>query len=299
MPHLVPTAANMASCAAGIPARAGIGLRFSHHRAVIERRPDVAWLEVHTENYLGGGANVRALETVREAYPLALHGVGLSLGSAQGLDRAHLDRVKVLADRLEPGLVSEHLSWSVVDARYLPDLLPLPMTEEALQAVCRNIDECQAHLRRRILVENPSSYLRYRHSTIPEWEFLATVARRTGCGILCDVNNIHVSASNHGWSPTQYLAALPKEAIGEIHLAGHSVRTLDDGRQIRVDDHGSRVCPEVWGLYREAIARFGELPTLIEWDNDIPALDVLLDEALQAQRMLQEVHDDGRRALAA
>jgi uncharacterized protein (UPF0276 family) len=282
-----------------IPAQAGIGLRFAHHRAVIERRPNVAWLEVHTENYMGGGSNLRSLETARETYPVSLHGVGLSLGSAQGLNRVHLDRIKALADRIAPGLVSEHLSWSIVDAKYLPDLLPLPMTEEALQIVCRNVDEFQTRLKRRILVENPSSYLRYQHSTIPEWEFLATVAQRTGCGILCDVNNIYVSACNHGWSPTHYLAALPVQAIGEIHLAGHSLRTLADGRQIRVDDHGSRVCPQVWNLYQDALVCFGTVPTLIEWDNDIPALEVLLDEARQADEFLQRSSTNASHALTA
>jgi uncharacterized protein (UPF0276 family) len=166
---------------------------------VIETKPDVAWLEVHTENYMGGGRPVATLDKIRTAYPISLHGVGLSLGSAGELDAAHLERIAEVARRIEPALVSEHLSWSAVDGRYLADLLPLPMTEEALAVVCRHVDAVQGHLGRRILVENPSSYLRWRHSTIPECEFLATVAARTGCGILCDVNNIYVSAANHGW----------------------------------------------------------------------------------------------------
>ncbi len=272
-----------------IPAQAGIGLRFAHHREVIEGRPRIAWLEVHTENYMGGGANLRSLEAVRETYPVSLHGVGLSLGSVLGLDELHLDRIKALADRVHPGLVSEHLSWSAVGETFLPDLLPLPMTEEALQIVCRNVDFAQECLQRRILVENPSSYLRYRHSTIPEWEFLAAVSRRTGCGILCDVNNVYVSASNHGWSAAEYLAALPADAIGEIHLAGHSLRTLPDGRSIRVDDHGSRVSAQVWNLYQKALRLFGPVPTLIEWDNDVPELGVLLDEAGKANALLEKV----------
>jgi uncharacterized protein (UPF0276 family) len=291
--------APVAAVTEAIPARAGIGLRFAHHRAVIEQRPPLAWFEVHTENYLGGGPNLRALEAVRRHYPVSLHGVGLSLGSAQGLDAAHLDRVRELDEFIQPGLLSEHLSWCMVDGQYLPDLLPLPMTEEALRVVCRNVDAAQQHLRRRILVENPSSYLRYRHSTIPEWEFLAAVARRTGCAILCDVNNIFVSASNHGWSPQRYLEALPADAVAQIHLAGHSLRTLEDGRTIRIDDHGSRVAPEVWALFRQALLRFGPLPTLIEWDNDIPALDVLREEAGIADRLLLERQDRGKRAVAA
>jgi hypothetical protein len=271
-----------------IPARAGIGLRFAHHREVLEGRPAVPWFEVHSENYMGGGPTPAILDQVRLDYPISLHGVGLSLGSAEALSATHLARIRALIDRFDPGLVSEHLSWSVVDQTYLADLLPLPLTEEALDVVCANVERAQAALGRRLLIENPSSYLRYRHSTIPEWEFIAAVARRTGCGILCDVNNIHVSACNHGWSASDYLAALPPSAIGEIHLAGHSVRDLGGGRVLRIDDHGSRVPPPVWALYREAVDRFGRVPTLIEWDTDIPALDVLLEEARCADGLLDE-----------
>ena len=272
-----------------MPAKAGIGLRFPHHAAVLDTLPDIAWLEVHTENYMGGGQPIAYLEMIRAHYPISLHGVGLSLGSAEGLDVAHLERIGEVARRIEPALVSEHLSWSVVDGLYIADLLPLPMTEEALDIVCRHVDQTQAYLRRRILVENPSSYLRWRHSTIPEWEFLAAVASRTGCGILCDVNNIYVSAANHGWDSSAYLAGLLPAAIGEIHLAGHSVRELGGGRVLRIDDHGSRVIPAVWGLYAAALARFGAVPTLIEWDTDIPPLAVLLDEADRAAALLDEV----------
>ena len=213
-----------------IPARAGIGLRFQHHQAVVDLRPDVPWFEVHTENYMGGGTALRFLEAVRRDYPISLHGVGLSLGSAEGLDRVHLERTRQTVARIEPALVSEHLSWSLVGGRYLADLLPLPLTEEALDVVCRHVDQTQSCLTRGILIENPSSYLRYRHSTIPEWEFLAAVAARTGCGILCDVNNIYVSACNHGWNASEYVAALPPAAIGEIHLAGHTARQLESGQ---------------------------------------------------------------------
>ncbi|MGY6258170.1 MNIO family bufferin maturase [Paraburkholderia caledonica] len=270
-----------------IPASAGIGLRFSHHLPVIDTRPDVAWIEVHTENYMGGGRAPDYLDTIRRDYPVSLHGVGLSLGSAEGLDAAHLARVRSVVDRFEPGLVSEHLSWSISGGNYLADLLPLPMTEEALSVVCRHVDQVQTHLKRRILVENPSTYLGFIHSTIPEWEFLAHVAQRTGCGILCDVNNIYVSASNHGWDATGYLNALPPSAIGEIHLAGHSVRDAGNGQTICIDDHGSRVCPAVWELYRFALERFGPVPTLIEWDTDVPPLEILMDEAMTAQAILE------------
>jgi len=282
-----------------IPASAGIGLRALHHREVMERRPDIAWFEVHTENYMGGGMPLRQLEWIRRDYPISLHGVGLSLGSADGIDAAHLERVRQVAQRVAPGLVSDHLSWSASEGAYLGDLLPLPLTEEALDIVCDNVGRFQDHLKRRVLVENPSSYLRYRHSTIPEWEFLAAVVARAGCGILCDVNNIFVSASNHGWNPSEYLAALPVAAIGEIHLAGHTLRSLREGVSIRIDDHGSAVDPAVWSLYSEAVARFGPVPTLIEWDNRIPPLDVLIGEADKAAAILARAQREGAHAAAA
>jgi uncharacterized protein len=282
-----------------IPAKAGIGLRFQHHRAVIEGKPPVGWFEVHTENYMGGGTPLRDLDAIRCDYPISLHGVGLSLGTAEGLDPAHLARIRRVADRVAPALVSEHLSWSISGGVYLADLLPLPMTEEALATVCRNVDQTQGYLRRPILVENPSSYLRFRHSTIPECEFLAAVAARTGCGILCDVNNIYVSAANHGWDAAEYLAALPASAIGEIHLAGHSVRELEGGRMLRVDDHGSRVIPEAWQLYWKALSRFGPVPTLIEWDTSLPQLETLLDEAARAASLLEEARNRFGHADAA
>jgi len=282
-----------------MPAAAGIGLRFQHHQAFRDTRPRVAWLEAHTENYMGGGTPLSYLDRIRRDYPISLHGIGLSLGSAEGIDGIHLERIRRVVERFEPGLVSEHLSWSTVGGTYLADLLPLPMTEEALDLVCSNVDRVQAYLERRILIENPSSYLCFKHSSIPEWEFLAAVAQRTGCGILCDVNNVYVSASNHGWDASTYLAALPIEAIGEIHLAGHSVRQIHDERVLRIDDHSSRVAPAVWALYAEALARFGQVPTLIEWDTDVPALDVLLDEAAQATRYLERAREAPAHAVAA
>ena len=274
-----------------LPASAGIGLRFPHHEAVAETRPAIGWLEVHSENYMGGGTTLRYLEAIRANYPISLHGVGLSLGTVGSLDAAHLQRVKKLVERVQPALISEHLSWSISGGAYFADLLPLPMTEEALDVICRHVDEVQMTLGRRILVENPSSYLRYRHSTIPEWEFLAAVSARTGCGILCDVNNVFVSCFNHGWDARAYLGALPADAIGEIHLAGHSLKELPGGRVIRIDDHGSRVIPEVWQLYREALELFGPVPSLIEWDTAIPELGVLLDEAAIAERNLRAVKE--------
>jgi uncharacterized protein (UPF0276 family) len=285
--------------AGSIPAAAGIGLRFQHHQAVVDTRPRVAWLEVHTENYMGGGTPLAYLDTIRHDYPISLHGIGLSLGSADDLDTEHLARIGHVIERFEPGLVSEHLSWSLVDGTYLGDLLPLPLTEEALDVVCRHVDHTQMYLQQRILIENPSTYLRFAHSTIPEWEFLAAVAQRTGCGILCDVNNVYVSACNHGWDADSYLAALPAAAIGEIHLAGHAVRHLEDRKVLRIDDHGSRVPPPVWALYAEALARFGPVPTLIEWDTDVPPLEVLLAEADQAAICLEQIGVGEAGAVAA
>lgn len=281
-----------------IPALAGIGLRFPHHKAVIAQRPPVAWFEVHSENYLQGAA-FRDLEIIRRDYPVSLHGVGLSLGSADGLEAAHLDRIVHLAERIEPGLVSEHLSWSISEGDYLGDLLPLPLTEEALDVVCSNVDRFQEAMRRRILVENPSSYLQYRHSTIPESEFLSAVTQRTGCGILCDLNNIVVCAANHSWDPHAYLDALPPADIKELHLAGHTVKALDGDAMLLIDDHGSKVDAAVWSLFRKAVQRFRPLPTLIEWDTNIPPLEVLIEQANHAAAILLEPRQASAHADAA
>jgi uncharacterized protein (UPF0276 family) len=269
----------------GAPRRAGIGLRAPHVTEIAAIRPDLGWLEVHAENYMGGSPAFRRLEALRRDYPVSLHGVGLSLGSAEGLDLAHLGRLRDLADRLAPCLLSEHLSWSVAGGAYLNHLLPLPYTEESLAIVAANVARAQERLGRRVLVENPSSYLRLRDSPIPEAEFLAELTRRTSCGVLCDVNNLFVSAANVGLEPLAYLDALPAEAVGEIHLAGHAENDADE-ITVLIDDHGSRVPAGVWALYEAALSRFGPVATLIEWDTDIPALAVLLDEAAAADRRL-------------
>lgn len=265
---------------------AGIGLRHVHHRDALESRPPVGFLEVHPENYLGGGGAVRCLTELRRDYPVSLHAVGLSLGTDGPLDRQHLSRLACLVERIEPWLVSEHLSWCSAEGVYLNDLLPLPYTEEALAVVARHVEETQEALERQILIENPSTYLRFAHSTLSEWEFLAEVVRRTGCAVLLDINNLYVSAMNHGFAPGPYLEALPPAAVREIHLAGHHVKQVD-GVTLRIDDHGSKVDAAVWALYREAIARFGLLPTLIEWDTDIPPLPVLVGEAAKADAILE------------
>ena len=269
-----------------IPARAGIGLRPDHYRDVVESRPDVGWFEVHTENYFGaGGPPHHYLEAVRRDYPVSFHGVGLSLGTEADLNHAHLTRLKNLADRYEPGLISEHLSWSIVGGVYLNDLLPLPYTEESLSVVRDHISKLQDFLGRQILIENPSTYLRFAESAIAEPEFLATLARQTGCGILLDVNNVFVSASNHGFDAAAYLDAIPTEMVHEVHLAGHHVNHYEN-KIIRIDDHGSTVSPDVWFLFERAVDRFGQIPTLIEWDTRIPPLSTLLGEARKAESIL-------------
>ena len=271
------------------PDRAGIGLRAPHYREILDTRPDIGWFEVHSENYFGGGRPLCFLDRIREHYPVSLHGVGLSLGRAGALDAEHLRRLKRLIERIDPGLVSEHLSWGAIDGRHLNDLLPLPYTAEALDRVCAHVRETQGFLGRRILVENISSYVRWKHDTIPEWEFVAEVALRTGCGLLLDVNNIYVSAVNHGFDPRVYLAAIPGDCVGEIHLAGFDEGGSETGHCL-IDTHGKRVSAPVWQLYRETVERLGPRPTLIEWDTDIPALSVLLDEAATAQDIMETDH---------
>jgi uncharacterized protein (UPF0276 family) len=271
------------------PTRCGIGLRTPHLAEVMARRPRIGWLEVHPENYIGAPAAADALERLRADYPLSLHGVGLSLGSADGIDAGHLSRLKALAHRLEPCRVSEHMSWSAHGGAWLNDLVPLPYTNESLAVICGNVDRMQTALGRQILVENPSSYLSYRDSTMPEAVFLAELVRRTGCGILCDVNNIFVSAHNLGLDAQEYLRTLPADAIGEIHLAGHA-RNEIDGQVLLIDDHGGRVIDPVWTLYRDGLDRFGPVPTMIEWDTALPPLDVLLDEAARADAVTEVRH---------
>jgi uncharacterized protein (UPF0276 family) len=279
-----------------MPVSAGIGLRSPHYREIFETRPDIGWLEVHSENYFGrGGQPLALLERLRGRYPVSLHGVGLSLGSADGLRHAHLAQLKALADRIEPALVSDHLCWGAIGDRHLNDLLPLPYTEEALDVVCANIGQAQDFLGRELLVENVSSYLQFSDSHIPEWEFVAEVARRSGCGLLLDVNNIYVSAVNHGFDALRYLDAIPAEAVHEIHLAG-----FDSNGQCLIDTHGKPVAGPVWNLYGEALSRVGPVPTLIEWDTDLPPLSVLLDEARKAQEILDEwIATEAPHALAA
>jgi uncharacterized protein (UPF0276 family) len=274
---------------APIPAAAGIGLRLPHHAAALGQPRAAAWVEVHPENYMADAAALEELEAVRQRLPLSLHAVGLSPGSAEGVDARHLGRLRELERRLRPGLVSDHLAWCVSDGRYFPDLLPLPYTAESLRIVCRNVDAVQQALGRQLLVENPSTYLRYQDSPIPEPVFLAELTRRTGCGVLLDVNNVYVSARNLDVDPAialeAYLDVLPPAAVGEIHLAGHAC-VERDGATLLIDDHGSPVCAAVWRLYERAIEVLGAVPTLIEWDTALPEFHVLAAEAAAAQARL-------------
>src|SRR5215831_9507251 len=277
------------------PRGAGIGLRAPHVAEVMASRPALGWLEVHPENYMGGGPALAQLEAIRRDYPVSLHGVGLSLGTAGDLDGRHLARLSALVERIDPCLVSEHLSWSIAGESYLNHLLPLPGTEEALAVVADHVGRVQDAVGRRLLVENPSSYLRFLDSPIPEPEFLAELVRITGCGLLCDVNNAFVSAHNLGFDAPAYLDGLPASAVGEIHLAGHA-RNDADGRTVLIDDHGSAVAEPVWALYAHALRRFGAVPTLVEWDTDLPELAVLAAEAATAQRMIDDSSGDVRAA---
>ncbi len=282
------------------PGAAGVGLRAPHYRAFLDGEPPVDWLEVHSENYFGdGGYDLGVLDHVRARYPVSLHGVGLAIGAAhvgpEGEARfeRHLERLARLVERVQPALVSEHLCWGALGARHFNDLLPLPYTREALAHVGAQVARVQERLRRPILIENVSSYVSFRASEMPELEFVATLARETGCGVLLDVNNIYVSARNHGFDAGRALDAMPDCAIGEIHLAGHLV-----GDDVLVDDHGSRVAPAVWSLYERALARFGPVPTLIEWDTDIPPLSVLVEEADGARSRLATVRASSAPAFA-
>jgi uncharacterized protein (UPF0276 family) len=260
------------------PGAVGIGLRAPHYAQLVERRPALGFVEGHSENFFGeGGPALAWLERIRALYPLCLHGVGLSLGSCDPLDEAHLARLDALVRRFEPDLVSEHLSWSSFGGRHANDLLPLPLTEEAAAHVAGRIRQVQDRLRREILVENISSYVRLGESAMPEWEFATAVARRSGCRLLLDVNNIWVNAANHGFDPERYVDAIDTALVGEIHLGG-----FERTPEALVDTHGTPVADEVWKLYARAMARFGRRPTLIEWDTDVPALDVLLAEAARA-----------------
>ncbi|PLX35949.1 MAG: hypothetical protein C0606_17855 [Hyphomicrobiales bacterium] len=270
-----------------IPARAGVGLKADHYRTILDDDPDVGFFEVHAENYMGdGGAPHRYLTAIRERYPLSLHGVGLSIGADRPLDRDHLARLKALNERYRPELFSEHLAWSTHGDTFFNDLLPVPYTEATLARVVEHIDEVQTVLGRRMLLENPSTYVEFASTTLDEIDFLAEIVNRTGCGLLLDVNNVYVSSTNRGTSPEAYIDAFPCASVEEIHLAGHATDADDEGRPLLIDAHDRTVAQAVWKLYDRALARTGPVPTLIEWDNDVPGWDGLFAEAQMADRYL-------------
>jgi uncharacterized protein len=270
-----------------LPARAGVGFKPAHFRDILAAAQPIGFFEVHAENYMGAGGPPHAqLRALRERYALSIHGVALSIGSMQPLDRQHLARLKALCDRYAPESFSEHLAWSSHGGVYFNDLLPLPYTPQTLARVAEHVDEVQTTLGLTMLLENPSTYLDIADSTIPETEFLAEVAKRTGCGLLLDVNNVFVSATNHGTSASCYLDAFPLECVGEVHLGGHHEEIDDSGAPLLIDAHGSPVADAVWRLYAEIIARTGPLPTLIEWDNSVPDWPTLRAEAVAAEQIL-------------
>lgn len=267
---------------------AGLGLRASHYQEIFETKPDVPWFELLSDNYMAaGGLPIQRAEKVRQDYPITLHGVGMSLGSADPLNTDYLKRLKVLADRLEPHYVSDHIAWVSVDGKYTHDLLPLPYNQDMLQHLRVRIQQVQEYLGRTILIENPSSYLSFDSSDMSEADFINQLSLSSGCELLLDVNNIYVSAMNHGFDPYQYLESIPQDKVKEIHLAGYEQM---DGYLF--DTHGHSVKPPVWDLYRAALKRFGSVPTLIEWDTDVPEFSTLLAEAKKADAfMLEQVGD--------
>ena len=289
-----------ARVASPVPARAGVGLKLEHVPAILDGG-GVGFFEIHAENYMGdGGAPHRLLAAIRERFPVSVHGVGLSIGGHGPLDRDHLARLKTVVARTDPGLVSEHLAWSTHEGTYVPDLLPLPYTEATLASVADHVDEVQEALGRAILIENPSTYLAFEETTLAETEFLEALARRTGCGLLLDVNNVAVACANGETDPVAYLAAFPLDRVGEIHLGGHAPHRDAAGRTLLIDTHDRAVCDDVWALYARTLALAGRpIPTLIEWDSDVPVWPVLAAEAARAEAVLASAQPDAemRRAV--
>jgi len=274
------------------PAKAGVSLKHCYYEEIIENKPAIDFFEVHSENYMSeGGCSLAWLEAIREFYPISLHGVSLSLGTAQKLDKDHLKKLKSLIERIDPFLVSDHLSWSVIDGTYLNDLLPIPYTKESLEVMSNHILEAQNYLGRTLLIENPSSYLYFPKNEYSEPQFLTELVNKTGCKLLLDVNNIYVSSHNNKFDPDEYLEKIPLKSIEEIHLAGHN-----RSQQFYIDDHGCHVQEEVWELYKKALKRFGIIPALIEWDDNIPELGVLLSEAEKAKNYQVEFGNHERAA---
>lgn len=284
---MLPAPTSRLPASTALPARAGIGLKPQHFQDILDERPDIGFFEVHAENHMvAGGPMLHHLDRIREHHALSMHGVGLSIGGEDPLDAAHLQRLRDLIDRFEPAVFSEHLAWSSHGGQFFNDLLPLPYTAETLARVCRHVDQAQTRLGRQILLENPATYVAFASSTLDETDFLSEVVRRTSCGLLLDLNNVHVSCVNHGRDAHAYVDALPLHAVGEVHLAGFAQDEDAAGAPLLIDSHGSAVDEAVWALYERLIAVTGPLPTLLERDNDVPSLATLLAEADRAERIL-------------
>lgn len=283
-----------------IPSRAGVGLKPMHYRAILDTNPNIGFFEVHAENYMGaGGPPHRYLSKIRDRYPLSLHGVGLSIGAARPLDRDHLARLRRLVETYQPGLFSEHLAWSTHGAAFLNDLLPVPYTAEALARVVDHVDELQETIGRQMLLENPSTYLAFAENTYSEIDFITEIVRRTGCGLLLDINNVYVASTNQEWEPVRYIDDYPLTHVQEIHLAGYKREADDRDRPLLIDTHDRAVDDIVWGLFEHAIGVLGPVPTLIEWDAEVPAWAALKSEAGRAEAIMLAAREKGRRHAAA
>lgn len=282
-----------------IPSGSGVGLKPDHYRTILETNPAIGFFEVHAENYMGaGGPPHRYLTEIRNRYPLSLHGVGLSIGSDRPLDRNHLERLKALVDRYEPGLFSEHLAWSTHSTKFLNDLLPLPYTVETLTRVADHIDEVQETLGRQMLLENPSSYMAFAENTYSEIDFIAEISKRTGCGLLLDVNNAYVASTNQQWDPIHYINEYPLKHVQEVHLAGYTEEKDDLSRPLLIDTHDRPVDDIVWDLFARVIERLGRVPTLIEWDTKVPPWPELFAEASRAETIMSAREQWGERHAA-
>ncbi len=292
-------ASNRYACEKVIPCRAGVGLKAEHYNNILEEKPDIGWFEVHPENYMGaGGPPHYYLTEIRNNYPLSLHGVGLSIGGADDLNEDHLMRLKALIDRYEPGQFSEHLAWCTHTDVFYNDLLPLPYTDETLRSVCEHIDKVQSTVGQKLLLENPATYVVFENSTYEEIDFISEIVKRTGCGLLLDVNNVYVSCTNHKRSAEDYISLFPVEHVGEIHLAGHAVDEDDEGKPLLIDAHDRQVIEDVWKLYELTLQRRGPVPTLIEWDNDIPVWQTLFQESELAENLLNKFRAPSSREVA-
>lgn len=273
-----------------IPNRAGVGLKAQHVDDILKTKADIGFFEVHAENYMGAGGIPHAqLSKIRENYPISVHGVGMSIGGSGNIDTDHLKRFKAVIDIYNPSLVSEHLAWSTHDDVFYNDLLPLPYTDETLANVVEHIDQVQTAIGRQILIENPSTYVTFKESHWSEVEFMSEVAKRSGCALLFDVNNVFISATNHGYKPRDYINAYPLHLVKEIHLAGHATDNDDHGDTLLIDAHDREICEDVWKLYELVLSKTGPLPSLIEWDNEVPAWDILANEAQKADVILRDL----------